>query len=186
MKKILSKKETKKINSSLKKQGYKLRTLKRNKKGQFIDEKKDARNMLAFILVSVIALTYPYAWALLEGEPLVFANEIEIIEPTVNIQAVKTTVPHEYLPQMIELSKKYNVPMEEMARIIHAESSWRINAVNKNKNGTVDRHLCQINSKYWLPAVEKAGFEWSDLEACFWIYEQARNKPWYLSEHNWK
>jgi len=159
-----------------------MKNYKRNSKGQFIDKRKDVRIAFAFILTSIIALTYPYAWALLEGEPIVYADE----PITFIIEAIRTDIPSEYLGEMIRLSKKYDVPMEKMGRIIYAESSWRKDAENVNKNGTVDKHLCQINSKHWLPRVEKAGFEWNELEACFWIYSIAGDKPWYLSKVNWK
>lgn len=41
---------------------------------------------------------------------------------------------------------EYGVPSDIMAKLIQYESGWNFRTVNKNKNGTKDYGLCQLNS----------------------------------------
>uniref|UniRef100_UPI003B968011 lytic transglycosylase domain-containing protein n=1 Tax=Photobacterium leiognathi TaxID=553611 RepID=UPI003B968011 len=79
-----------------------------------------------------------------------------------------------------EAGEKFNVNPRLLAAICFTESSFRVDAVNKNNSdGTVDNGLCQINS-WWYPKLEKFGISVSDLktDACLnthvsaWILAQ--------------
>lgn len=57
---------------------------------------------------------------------------------------------------MLAAGQQYNVPPRLLESIAHVESGYRANAINTNKNGTVDIGVMQINSK-WLPELAKYG-----------------------------
>jgi hypothetical protein len=79
-------------------------------------------------------------------------------------------------------------------RIMMAESTGRPGAWNRNKNGSIDYGLFQINQTN-IPALKKAGIigDWKDLldpdkniEAAAWLAKDARGwSPWNSSRAKW-
>ena len=57
----------------------------------------------------------------------------------------------------LNLSKKYSVDRNLVFALIRVESNFDSNAVNYNKNGSVDRGLCQLNSNSF-PELSNAQF----------------------------
>jgi soluble lytic murein transglycosylase-like protein len=89
---------------------------------------------------------------------------------------------------MLAAGQHYNVPPRLLQSIAHVESGYRTNAINTNKNGTVDIGVMQINSM-WLPELAKYGIERQHLfEPCTNIKVGA----WILSQevarygYNWE
>ena len=79
---------------------------------------------------------------------------------------------------MLAAGQQYNVPPRLLQSIAHVESGFRTNAMNTNKNGTVDIGVMQINSK-WLPELAKYGIQRHHLfDACTNI----RVGAWILSQ----
>jgi len=67
-------------------------------------------------------------------------------------------------------AKYYHVNHEVLRAIAQVESSLNPNAIRKNKNGSVDRGLMQINSIH-LPLLNKYGIHKKDLmDGCSSIY----------------
>lgn len=57
-------------------------------------------------------------------------------------------VPDDYQEYVSYLSKKHLVPIWIIARVIEIESNWNSKAINKNKDGSYDYGIMQLNSKY--------------------------------------
>lgn len=55
-------------------------------------------------------------------------------------------VPAKYYDALITYCNEFGVPAHIMARLISYESGWDEWSVNKNRNGTTDYGLCQLNS----------------------------------------
>ena len=55
-------------------------------------------------------------------------------------------VPSKYYGAFSAYCTEYDVPEYIMARLITYESGWNPKHINKNKNGTKDYGLCQLNS----------------------------------------
>lgn len=55
-------------------------------------------------------------------------------------------VPEKYYQALVKYCRQYNVPMYYASRLISYESGWDPKHRNKNKNGTIDISLCQLNS----------------------------------------
>lgn len=67
---------------------------------------------------------------------------------------------------------------------------WNINAINKNKNGTKDSWLCQLNSQYHSKFINSQEFQdpYKQIEYCLWVWEDAKKKGrmpryWYAVRH---
>lgn len=63
---------------------------------------------------------------------------------------------------LMAAGQQYNVPPRLLESIAHVESNYRADAINRNKNGTFDVGVMQINSS-WLPKLQKYGIELNDL-----------------------
>ncbi len=62
-----------------------------------------------------------------------------------------------------EASKKNSVPLSILLAVAYTESRFKPKARNKNKNGTRDYGLMQINS-LWSKQAHKMGFSWSKIK----------------------
>jgi len=89
---------------------------------------------------------------------------------------------------ILAAGQQYNLPPRLLQSIAHVESGYRPAAINKNRNGTVDIGVMQINSS-WLPELAKYGIERQHLyEPCTNIHVGA----WILSQevarygYNWE
>jgi hypothetical protein len=80
------------------------------------------------------------------------------------------------------------------AAIMKAESSGNPNAVNRNRNGTADRGLFQINDIN-IPALKKAGIisgpedlfdPTKNFQAARFLYDRKGWQPWDSSRKNWE
>lgn len=99
---------------------------------------------------------------------------------------VKENVPAELLPKFLEYSDKYKVPIDRMAKIMSAESSFNPKAYHKNKKGFgEDFGICQQNNLFWKKKVESTGLKFGSLEGCFYIYSIAGAEAWNPSKHMW-
>ena len=81
-----------------------------------------------------------------------------------------------------EAGERYNINPYLLYTIAKVESNLNPNAINKNKNGTYDIGLMQINSK-WLPVLKRYGITEKDLyNPCqnvfvgAWVLAQCINK----------
>jgi soluble lytic murein transglycosylase-like protein len=65
---------------------------------------------------------------------------------------------------------RHSVPADLLRAIACVESNFNAHAVNRNRNGSVDYGVMQINSS-WLPELRKFGIEGDHLwDACTNIY----------------
>lgn len=63
-------------------------------------------------------------------------------------------------------SQGYGIPEKVLKAVAKTESGFNVNAVNRNKNGSHDIGIMQINSA-WLPTLEKYGINEESLkDAC--------------------
>ncbi len=58
-----------------------------------------------------------------------------------------------------EVSQKYSIPMELILAIIKQESNFNPMAYNKNKDGTEDRGLMQVNYKHNIRLMKEYGID---------------------------
>ena len=108
------------------------------------------------------------------------SQTIEIIEAVVNPE----------FDEMIALkSKEYGVDKKTVMAIISCESSFRSNAVNKNRNGTIDYSYWQINSIHRINA-NKIGLDIENpkdnLEFGFILLSREGTGPWKYSKKCWQ
>jgi soluble lytic murein transglycosylase-like protein len=83
----------------------------------------------------------------------------------------------------------YNIPPRLLWAIAKVESGFRWNALNRNKNGTYDLGLMQINSR-WFPVLKRYGlyderFIWEPCYNTFvgaWVLRQCIGRYGY----NWR
>ncbi len=62
-----------------------------------------------------------------------------------------------------DASAKNDVPMSLLLAVAFTESSFKANSLNKNKNGTHDYGLMQINS-IWSKDAKRHGFSWEKIK----------------------
>ncbi len=62
-----------------------------------------------------------------------------------------------------EAAKKHDLPIKWLYAISYTESSFRPNSKNKNRNGTRDYGLMQINS-IWKKEAKKLGYSWHKIK----------------------
>ena len=78
-----------------------------------------------------------------------------------------------------DASKYHNVDMWLLISIAYVESRFKFNAINVNKNGSIDLGVMQINT-IWLPELNKFGINKDDLfDPCKSIFIGA----WILSKN---
>ena len=58
----------------------------------------------------------------------------------------KIIVPTKYYATLVKYCRQYDVPIYYAARLISYESGWQESFINKNKDGSKDYSLCQLNS----------------------------------------
>lgn len=74
----------------------------------------------------------------------------------------------------------YNIPPSLFIAVINTESSFNPNAINKNKNGSIDRGLCQLNNKTF-PYLKKDEFMDPEVNIKYgtyffnWCLKKAKN-----------
>ena len=57
-------------------------------------------------------------------------------------------IPHKYLVPVMHYAAESQIPLWIATRLAYEESQWRENAVGRNKNGTFDFGLYQLNSAF--------------------------------------
>lgn len=71
------------------------------------------------------------------------------------------TIPRDFDPKIlkfiIKTCRESGIDYELIFALIAVESSWDIHARNKNKNGTIDYGLMQLNSSYINEFIERYG-----------------------------
>lgn len=77
-------------------------------------------------------------------------------------------------------ARQFGVNVQVLRAIAEVESGFRATAINRNRNGTADIGIMQINSS-WLPTLARYGVVRADLfDPCTNIHVGA----WILSENN--
>lgn len=91
-----------------------------------------------------------YATPLCYETPLLVSTVLNGLpdNPPSHLKKVLFGVPNKYKATLIAICEKYQVPASILAGVIFAESNWSPNIINKNKNGTIDIGLAQLNSRY--------------------------------------
>jgi soluble lytic murein transglycosylase-like protein len=64
-------------------------------------------------------------------------------------------IPSKYRVFVIYTCKELDIPLNIFYNLIYEESRWKATAINRNKNGTMDRGLMQLNSRYQSYFVNK-------------------------------
>lgn len=124
------------------------------------------------ILSMVIAFAYPI-WATAKG---------------VEIPTIKS--PEESFEEQVErLAKEYQVDKTLALSIMRCESNLRPEAINVNKNKTIDYSYWQINNYYWEDYMLERGWDIKNpndnLEAGFYLLSVSGTAPWIWSKPCW-
>lgn len=64
------------------------------------------------------------------------------------IQKVINKIPARYRSKVVRACKKNKIPITIVYNLVYHESRWKNYATGYNRNGTVDRGLFQLNSRY--------------------------------------
>lgn len=95
-----------------------------------------------------------------------FSNTIK--NPMYYVKSSKSEYQHFFTNAQVmqgcwdKAGKTYGVDPWLLMAVAKVESSFRANAINKNKNNTYDIGMMQINS-FWLPTLSKFGISSKDL-----------------------
>lgn len=119
------------------------------------------------IIGTLVALSYPL-WVTAKG-----------VEPPPETLEAKIT----------RLSVEYEVDEKVALAIMKCESGLRPEAINVNKNETIDYGLWQINNFYWEDYMFEMGWDIKNpddnLEAGFYLLSVSGTAPWIWSKHCW-
>jgi soluble lytic murein transglycosylase-like protein len=74
---------------------------------------------------------------------------VQEIPQAFTIDDPRFVAPAAYRADVLAACAEFGVPVDIAVRLAFEESSWRPDAVNTNRNGTVDRGLYQLNSAYF-------------------------------------
>lgn len=122
---------------------------------------------------------------------IVFALLLALLIPNlvgfseVRTRSIKLTT-NELITQY---SNEYNVNEKLVRDIIHCESNFNPNAINKEAVIGEDVGLFQLNSYYWQEVM--AGMGWDiynkedNIEAGVWLLSVSGKDPWVHSKHCW-
>lgn len=100
------------------------------------------RRFLVWGMLGVLAFNVTWIAAQYQPEP------VRMVYPAIpNIG--RFIAPKEYRQSVMNWCGYYGVPLDIGVRFIWEESRWNSKAVNKNKNGSFDFGLCQLNSFYF-------------------------------------
>ena len=116
---------------------------RRNRQGRFTADLRLYKFL--FIGIGIVGLSVLIWQGALwfDGRVRSTFNRVLVIE---NVQAQEVAGPVDWREEVRAIWKEYKMDIEVMERIVVCESNWKPSAVNKNKNGTVDRGIYQINS----------------------------------------
>jgi soluble lytic murein transglycosylase-like protein len=145
------------------------------------------------VVLSLLHLTF-YSWALVVEKtalkPSDFPDKSHEVVEVVEVEEVKSSKIN-YPPLISEVKSEitkqaqlYRVDVGRALAIAKAESSFRAGAVNKNKNGSTDKGVYQINSIHKVSDIcrldYKCNIEWA-------IRKMAREGfgAWNASKHKW-
>lgn len=99
----------------------------------------------------------------------------------VKIIAEKYNTTSEIIQLINEKARKYTIPKELVYNLIETESKFLPQAVNnQNTNGTVDRGLMQINSRYAAWFAQQVGIDNFNLKMLFQPETNLEIGMWYL------
>lgn len=151
--------------------------MNRNKLGQFTSVRViikwfGVRFLISFFLVlcvlGILAFT-AYHSALIN-------TPVQIVEKTLIVKAP------EELPPVLQRIFKCESGNK------HADSKGRL-IVNKNKDGSEDVGIAQINMKYWGLEAMKQGYnlteEKDNIAFALWLYKNHGTEPWIHSKNCW-
>lgn len=62
-------------------------------------------------------------------------------------EAFKEAIPQEYHQEVSLIAEKYRFSYKLIYRLVHTESRWNRWALGRNRDGSEDRGLCQLNSR---------------------------------------
>lgn len=121
--------------------------------------------LIMFILLMTLGSSYIRSQKEVETEAEVETNRENSYQAII-IEYEEIKRPEYDIPLSIEiqdyiweLSNEYEISYELVLAVIHTESSFDIKAINKNRNGTSDRGLMQINSAFQKYHAKNAGVE---------------------------
>jgi hypothetical protein len=129
--------------------------------------------IFGFIIISLLVIIWGYT-------PNWEDYEIEEIKEEVIIKTLDTEIDR--------LSIKYSVASSTVRAIARCESAMYGNAINHNKNGTIDKGYLQINSIHYGRMTElglSSESEWNLLEFGFMLMAEQGLQPWSASKHCW-
>lgn len=107
----------------------------------------------------------------LDERPVVY--EVSVDKAKVRVEHNTYTSKKE---QVKEILKEHSLPIGEAFSIINCESRWKPHALNVNQDGSVDRGLWQINSKYHPDVSNREAFDVvSSTLAAVEIYKERGN-----------
>lgn len=122
--------------------------------------------------------------------PTTLAETTKIREVTNTIHT--TTTEHVYLPptreqiinEIIDQAKAHNVNPATALTIAKCESNYRPFAIGKNRNGTTDTGVFQINSIHNVPLNDMLDYK-KNIKWSMELMQKKGNQPWYSSQHCW-
>lgn len=89
---------------------------------------------------------------------------------------------HAVAQEMIQYACDISYYDHDFILTLNAENwGWNINAMNRNKNGTFDKGLCQFNSQYYSHIINDKRFsDWKfQLDNCLKLYKWGTRFYWF-------
>lgn len=127
--------------------------IKRDRRGRFI---KDLTLYKFFIVGVGVCAMFVLVYVGISNFFVWSVNTINSFGDSFEIHNAKAEAP--YFPtwqeEVIELLREYGIDTKIASAVITCESGWNPKAYNKNRDGSVDRGIWQINSVHQVPASE--------------------------------
>jgi soluble lytic murein transglycosylase-like protein len=79
---------------------------------------------------------------------LVSTKQERYVQPVPVVVRLPIAIPARYRATIEREAGNAGIPVDILARVIHAESEWNPISTNINKNGTIDSGIAQLNSAY--------------------------------------
>jgi len=87
--------------------------------------------------------------------------------------------------KVVRYALEYQIEPNTALRIAKAESNFRADAINHNKNGSNDVGVFQINSIHKVPDICRLDAE-CNIRWAMETMQKVGTQPWYSSAHKWK
>jgi len=153
----------------------------RKHNGQFARKYEGIPMLIGYI---ILALMFGiWAWVSINK----YVNRNPLVSPVAQVHAKESVIvscenPRGYLECQVHKGKITWEDHRKLSKIIDCESKWNTNAINVNKDGSVDRGIFQVNNKYHPTLTNEKAFDFkANIDYGISLYKRNGVRPWVCS-----